>query len=79
MADKFIVRRKMPDKKEDKSVVMTLRIDRELQEEFDKLSAQSDRSRNELMCMTLRYALEHLKFIPEDTDDNPLSAAFVLS
>ena len=46
MADKFVVRQKKPDRKEDKSVVMTLRIDRELQEEFDKLSAKSDRSRN---------------------------------
>lgn len=64
MADKFVVRQKKPDRKEDKSVVMTLRIDRELQEEFDKLSAKSDRSRNELMCMALRYALEHLEFIP---------------
>ena len=65
MADKFVVRQKKPDRKADKSVVMTLRIDRELQEEFDKLSAKSDRSRNELMCMALRYALEHLEFIPE--------------
>lgn len=51
--------------KEAKSVVMTLRLDRAIQEEFDKLAAQSDRSRNELMCMALRYALEHLEFIPE--------------
>ena len=65
MAEKFVVRQKKQDRTEDKSVVMTLRIDRELQEEFDKLSAKSDRSRNELMCMALRYALEHLEFIPE--------------
>ena len=65
MADKFVGRQKKPDRKEDKSVVMTLRIDRELQAAFDKLSAKSDRSRNELMCMALRYALEHLEFIPE--------------
>ena len=65
MADKFVVKQKKPDRKEDKSVVMTLRIDRELQEEFDKLSSKSDRSRNELMSMALRYALEHLEFIPE--------------
>ena len=32
MADKFVGRQKKPDKKEDKSVVMTLRIDRELQD-----------------------------------------------
>lgn len=68
MADKFIVRPKGAEKKEDKSVVMTLRMDRELQEEFDKLSAQSDRSRNELMCMALRYALAHLEFIPANDE-----------
>lgn len=68
MEDKFVVRPKRTDKKEDKSVVMTLRMDRELQEEFDKLAVKSDRSRNELMCMALRYALEHLAFIPEGVD-----------
>ena len=71
MADKFVVRQKKPDKKEDKSVVMTLRIDRELQEEFDTLAAKSDRSRNELMCMALRYALDHLEFIPEAGEYEP--------
>ena len=65
MADAFVVRPKSAEKKEEKSVVMTLRMDKELQEEFDKLSAQSDRSRNELMGMALRYALAHLEFIPE--------------
>ena len=65
MADKFVVRPKSAEKKEDKSVVMTLRLDKELQEAFDKLAAQSDRSRNELMCMALRYALDHLVFIPD--------------
>lgn len=65
MEDKFVVRKKNPERKEDKSVVMTLRIDRKLQEDFDSLAAKSDRSRNELMCMALRYALDHLEFIPE--------------
>ncbi len=69
MSDRFIVRPKNTEKKEDKSVVMTLRLDRDLQEEFDKLSVQSDRSRNELMCMALRFALEHLEFIPESDED----------
>lgn len=69
MADKFVVRPKSTEKKENKSVVMTLRLDKDLQEEFDKLSAQSDRSRNELMCMALQYALEHLEFLP-DNDGN---------
>jgi len=34
MEDKFVVRPKKADKKEDKSIVMTLRMDKELQEEF---------------------------------------------
>ncbi len=66
MGDKFVVTPKRNDRKEDKSIVMTLRMDRELQERFDVLAAKSDRSRNELMCMALRYALEHLEFIPQD-------------
>mgnify|MGYP002508830398 CR=1 FL=1 len=80
MADKFVVRQKKPDKKEDKSVVMTLEIRQyatiqELDEGIlNRLisrilvgegAAKSDRSRNELMCMALRYALDHLEFIPE--------------
>ena len=63
MKDKFVVRPKKYDTKEDKSVVMSLGLDRELQEEYDALSAKSDRSRNELMCMALRYALDNLEFI----------------
>lgn len=66
MGNKFIVRPKDADKKEDKTVIMTLRMDRKIQEEFDELSAKSERSRNELMCMALRYALDNLEFISED-------------
>lgn len=69
MTDSFIVRPKNADKKEDKSVVMTLRLDRDLQKEFDQLSVKSERSRNELMCMALRYALNHLEFIPDSNEE----------
>ncbi len=62
MSEKFIVTPKSMEKKEDKFVVMTLRIEKDLQEEFDKLASKSDRSRNELMCMALKYALEQLEF-----------------
>ena len=62
MPNDFIVRPKCTDKKEDRSITMTI-LERELQEEYDKLSARSGRSRNELMCMALRYALDNLKFI----------------
>lgn len=69
MADKFVVRHKNVDKKEDTHVNMTLRMERELQEEYDKLAAKSERSRNELMCMALRYALDNLEFIPETPEE----------
>lgn len=62
MSEKFIVTPKSIEKKEDKFVVMTLRIEKDLQEEFDKLASKSERSRNEVMCMALKYALEQLEF-----------------
>ncbi len=66
MEDKFVVRPKGQDKKDDKSVVTTIRIDRELQEEYDKLEGKSNRSRNELINMALRYALANLEFISDE-------------
>ena len=48
MPNDFIVRPKCTDKKEDRSITMTIRLERELQEQYDDLSAKSGRSRNEL-------------------------------
>lgn len=53
--EKFIV-----TPKEDKSVTMTIRIDRALQEEYNDLAAKTNRSRNELISMALQYALDHI-------------------
>lgn len=54
--EKFIV-----TPKEDKSVTMTIRIDRALQEEYNDLAAKTNRSRNELISMALQYALDHMQ------------------
>ena len=54
--DKFII-----TPKEDKAVTMTIRIDRTLQERYNELSAQTNRFRNELICMALQYALDHME------------------
>jgi predicted transcriptional regulator len=51
--------------KEDKSVVMTIRIEKTTQERLDELAKESNRSRNELINMALEYALQNLKFIQE--------------
>ena len=72
MPNDFIVRPKCTDKKEDKSITMTIRLERELQEQYDDLSAKSGRSRNELMCMALRYALDNLKFTSKLDIENPI-------
>lgn len=58
--DKFIV-----TPKEDKTVTMTIRIDRALQEEYNALSAKTNRSRNELISMALRYALDNMELKEE--------------
>lgn len=47
--------------KEDKTVTMTIRIDRALQEEYSNLAAKTNRSRNELISMALRYALDNME------------------
>lgn len=59
---KFIVTKK-PEVREDKSVNMTLRLDREVQRRYDEWANKTNRSRNELMCMALAYALENIEFI----------------
>ena len=47
--------------KEDKSVTMTIRIDTSLQEAYNKLAEQTNRSRNELIGMALQYALDNME------------------
>lgn len=51
--------------KEDKTVTMTIRIDKELQEEYSDLAAKTNRSRNELISMALRYALDNMELQDE--------------
>ncbi|WDQ32163.1 ribbon-helix-helix domain-containing protein [Paenibacillus marchantiae] len=54
--------------KEDKSVTLTIRIEKSTQEQFDILAQKSNRSRNELINMALEYALKNAKFI-QTTDE----------
>ena len=64
MSEKFVITPKLPTINE-KSVTFTIRIDRELQEEYDSLAFSSNRSRNELINMALKYALNNLEFIDD--------------
>lgn len=54
--EKFII-----TPKEDRTVTMTIRIDRTLQEQYNQLSARTNRSRNELIGMALQFALDHME------------------
>lgn len=54
--EKFII-----TPKKDKTVTMTIRIDRALQEKYNELSARTNRSRNELISMALQYALANME------------------
>ena len=47
--------------KEEKSIAITIRIDRSLQEAYDELSARTNRPRNELMGMALQFAIENME------------------
>jgi len=58
MKDKFVIKPKTT-----RSVTMTIRINSELNDKLDELARKSHRSRNELINMSLQYALENLEFI----------------
>lgn len=60
--DEFII-----TPREDKTVTMTIRIEKVVQEQFDELARKSNRSRNEIINMALEYSLENVKFI-DSTD-----------
>jgi len=64
-SEKFKVSRK-PDFREEKSVNMTLRIEKKLQKQYEDWANKTNRSRNELMCMALAYALKNIEFIDEE-------------
>ncbi|MCK9478672.1 MAG: CopG family transcriptional regulator [Firmicutes bacterium] len=57
MKDKFIV-----TSKTEHSVTMTARIDKELNDKLKKLDFKSNRSRNELINMSLRYTFQNIEF-----------------
>ena len=46
--------------KDDKYVTMTIRTEKKIQEEYNKLSARTNSSRNELISMALKYALDNM-------------------
>lgn len=54
--DKLVIRRK-----EDTHVTMTIRIEKSIQEQFNELSAKTNRSRNELISIALQYALDNME------------------
>ena len=47
--------------KEDKCVTMTIRVDKAIQEEYNNLAVKSNRSRNEVIGMALKFALENME------------------
>lgn len=55
--------------KEDKSITMTIRIDRDLQEKYNALSTKTNRSRNELISMALQYALDHMEIVDNTNEE----------
>ena len=54
--EKFII-----TPKEDKAVTMTIRIEQTIQEKYNELSAITNRSRNELINMALKFALDNME------------------
>jgi len=64
-SDEFII-----TPREDKTVTMSIRIEKVLQEKLNELARKSNRSRNEIINMALEYALKNVKFI-NSADNRP--------
>ncbi len=62
-SNQFVVKHKDLEPKEEKTVTMTLRIGKDLLWDYDELASNSGRSRNEVMNLALKYAIDHLKLL----------------
>jgi len=60
MKENFVIKPKTTP-----SVTMTIRIDSEINDKLNELAVKSNRSRNELINLSLRYAFENLEFVEE--------------
>lgn len=66
MAESFLLKQKQQDDVGEKYVVMSLRLERKLQDKFEVLATKCGCSRNKLMCMALQYAMDHLEFVSDE-------------
>lgn len=71
MGNRFVVYAKYPGGKCGPYIVISLRVEQRIQQEYDKLSGKSGRSRNELMCMALEYALDNLVLESPEPAESP--------
>lgn len=62
-SEKFIIKHKDLEIKEEATVTMTLRLEKELQQQYDELAQKSGRSRNEIMTLALKFAIDKVEFL----------------
>lgn len=62
MDNKFVV-----TPKEERSVTMTIRIETEYNKKLEEIALKSGRSRNELINMAIKFALDKMEFVDNST------------
>ncbi len=63
MEKKFVV-----TSKTERSVTMTIRIDTEYNQKLEEVALKSGRSRNELINMAIKFALDNIEFVDNTTN-----------
>lgn len=58
MNEKFVI-----TPKAERSVTMTIRIGTEYNNKLEEVAIKSGRSRNELINMAIKFALDHMEFV----------------
>ena len=61
MAEEIRIRKKVAKRGDDGYKIVSVRMKDELIEKLDRLSSDTNRSRNELISMALQYALDNME------------------
>ena len=67
-SDKFVVKHKKLEIRKETTETITLRLDKDLLWDYDELAHKSDRSRNEVMNMALKFAIDRLTLVDKAGD-----------
>ena len=59
-----------PKKYSGETTIVSMRMSKEMLRDIDSVAALVGRTRNEIMAMSVEFALEHMEFVMKERDEN---------